>query len=405
MVGAAASAEADSADCGGAESGDTVSAGRAPGGTGSAGVPGGAAVDGPDSGASGSAGERAGAGAAGGAAAAGAGEKRDDAGWPLPVATGPPERGPVPEILESGSVCASGSSLRPSTDGGRYSRRSSAGGGGAPFAPGARRGRGTADRGAAPSGPPAAIPGSVACPRSGMPPGSRATAAPAAALRSRSAASPCRASPCSAGVPGHGASRSHGGAFAGLAPMPESRLPPVRSSRPAAVPFAGLAPLIFPEAGPMFPRPAALPLAGIAALLPGASTARTACTVPGLPWESRSPAPPCSWASRHRSASSRSSSLAIAVSTRCRRSSEMTPRSTRTGGLGEPDAPGTRRGSGATPLSSTMRPPPGGQRTNGTCLDSGTYIARLIQPKSHIVAMKLPKVHTSHRYVTGRIAE
>jgi hypothetical protein len=26
------------------------------------------------------------------------------------------------------------------------------------------------------------------------------------------------------------------------------------------------------------------------------------------------------------------------------------------------------------------------------CLDSGTYIAWLIQPKSHIVARKLPKV-------------
>ena len=171
MVGAAASAEADSADCGGAESGDTssggtVSAERASGGTGSAGVPGGAAVDGPDASGSGSAGERAGAGVAGGAAA-GVGEKRDDAGCPLPVAAGSPERGPVLEILGSGSVCASEFSLRPSTDGGRYSRRSSAGGGGAPFAPGARRGRGAAGRGASPAEPSAAPPASMACSRSG----------------------------------------------------------------------------------------------------------------------------------------------------------------------------------------------------------------------------------------------
>ena len=40
------------------------------------------------------------------------------------------------------------------------------------------------------------------------------------------------------------------------------------------------------------------------------------------------------------------------------------------------------------------------------CLDSGTYMARLIQPESHIVAMKLPKVHAPLMgfWKTGRVA-
>ena len=83
----------------------------------------------------------------------------------------------------------------------------------------------------------------------------------------------------------------------------------------------------------------------------------------------------------------------------------MTPRSTRAGGLGDPDAPGTRRGSGGTPVIYHAATPRRPAHERDVCLDSGTYIARLIQPKSHIVAMKLPKVHTPLGVcVTGRIA-
>ena len=65
------------------------------------------------------------------------------------------------------------------------------------------------------------------------------------------------------------------------------------------------------------------------------------------------------------------------------------------------NAAGKRRGAAVIYHAATPRRP---AHERDTCLDSGTYIARLIQPKSHIVAMKLPKVHTPHGCVTGRIA-
>src|SRR5579871_3521641 len=135
IVGAAAAAIAagDATDGGGTESAGTVPGAAVPGAAvpggaasaegapASAGIPAGAAV-----GAPGAEGEPAGAWAAG----RGMGEKTDGVDWRLPASAGPPGPGAVPEILGSGSVCASGSSVRPSTDGGRYSRRRPAGGGG-----------------------------------------------------------------------------------------------------------------------------------------------------------------------------------------------------------------------------------------------------------------------------------
>ena len=151
MVGADAAAMVEADGAGGADtgpggtgSGSTPAAAAASAGTDSSGAPGDIAVDGPGADGPGSAGEPAGAGAAGGGAPRRAGVKTDGEDGPLPASAGALGPDPIAEILGSGSVCASGSSLRPSRDGGRYSRRSSAGGGGAPFAPGARRGNGTA---------------------------------------------------------------------------------------------------------------------------------------------------------------------------------------------------------------------------------------------------------------------
>src|SRR5262252_1110339 len=126
MVGAdaAAIASADATDRGGTGSGGTV-----PGGTAcaeeasvSVGAPAEPAVDGTGAGGPGSGDEPAGGGGVGGAAARRMGVKTDGTDWPLPLSAGPPgpDPGQATEILGNGSVCASGSSLRPSTDGGRY---------------------------------------------------------------------------------------------------------------------------------------------------------------------------------------------------------------------------------------------------------------------------------------------
>lgn len=57
------------------------------------------------------------------------------------------------------------------------------------------------------------------------------------------------------------------------------------------------------------------------------------------------------------------------------------------------DTAGKRRDAAVIYHAATPRRP---AHERGTCLDSGTYIAWLIQPKSHIVARKLPKVRTPY---------
>ena len=111
---------------------------------------------------------------------------------------------------------------------------------------------------------------------------------------------------------------------------------------------------------------------------------------PGIPGFSGFP---CSWALRRAAASSRWSSSAIAVSTRCRRSSGMIGRSAGTGVPGETVAPGTRRGSGGAPLSSAMRPPPGARAPERMHAWTAEHtLRRSIQPKSQFVMGKLLKV-------------
>jgi hypothetical protein len=55
------------------------------------------------------------------------------------------------------------------------------------------------------------------------------------------------------------------------------------------------------------------------------------------------------------------------------------------------NAAGKRRNAAVIYHAATPRRP---AHERDVCLDSGTYIARLIQPKSHIVSRKLLKVHT-----------
>jgi hypothetical protein len=104
------------------------------------------------------------------------------------------------------------------------------------------------------------------------------------------------------------------------------------------------------------PPPACATASPAGASPPACAAASSGAATPGIPCFSVFPG---SSALGRASASSRWSSSAIAVSTRCRRSSGMANRSTRTGCPGGTVAPGTRRGSGGAPLSSAMRPPPG----------------------------------------------
>jgi hypothetical protein len=234
--------------------------------------------------------------------------------------------------LGSGSACPSGSNRRRSSESGKKFRRTCAGGGGAPFVPGIRRGSGGTG---CSSGWDAAGAGRSAWSGAGA-----GISAGAGAGRS-----------AGAGTGDHtvGADTAGSDAGAGRSAGRGTGDHTVGADTAGSAPGARRSAWSRPAAGW---RPVSR---GVPASARCASSGSPGCSVF-----------PCSWARYRATASSRRSSSAIAVSTRCRRSSGMSGRSTRIGVPGETVAPGTRRGSGGPPLSSAMRPPPGARAPKRT---------------------------------------
>jgi hypothetical protein len=258
--------------------------------------------------------------------------------------------------LCSGSACPSGSNRRRSSESGKKFRRTCAGGGGAPFVPGIRRGSGGTG---CSSGWDAAGAGRSAWSGAGA-----GISAGAGAGRSAGAGTGDHTVGADAAGSDAGAGRSTGretGDHTVGADAAGSEAGAGRSTgrgtgdHTVGADAAGSARGVRRSA---WSRPAAgwRPVSGgVPASARCASSESPGCSVF-----------PCSWARYRATASSRRSSSAIAVRTRCRRSSGMSGRSTRIGVPGETVAPGTRRGSGGPPLSSAMRPPPGARAPKRT---------------------------------------